>query len=52
METQNLTWAVKQVEGKFLVRKSWKQLKVGAPLVLQVTLLDNQSANSPSACRR
>ena len=42
METQNLTFrgtrAVKLVEGQFLVGKSWKQEKVDATLVLQVTL--------------
>ena len=54
METQNLTLhgtgEVKLVEYQFLVGKSWKQEKVRATLVLQVTLWDNQSP-SPSACR-
>ena len=42
METQNLTLhgtgAVKIVESQFVMRKSWKQEKVDATLVLQVTL--------------
>ena len=42
METQNLTLrgtrTAKLVERQFFVGKSWKQEKVGATLVLQVTL--------------
>ena len=54
METHNLTLhgtgAVKIVESQFVMRKSWKEEKVGATLELQVNLLENQSA-SPSAWR-
>ena len=42
MEIHNLTLhgtgAVKLVESQFVMRKSWKQEKVDATLVLQVTL--------------
>ena len=49
METQNLTFrgteAVKQVERRFLLEKSWKHGLQGATLVLQVTLLERQSTS-------
>ena len=37
--------AVKSVERQFLLEKNWKQVILGATLVLQVTLLGCQSAS-------